>query len=175
MGSGPSTQQPLMKNNTKHLKANEKEIVKLMFPVYYLETTLSEEERKNAENSWNLILHEKLNSVTSSSGMNSSSNAKTPRLAYHSCVTQFYDTFYQRLFDIHPLCRKLFKHGMKAQGKFLVKMISLSLSDDNEGFQHALTKLAEVHFHRGVKAVECKFLSLLLSLLHSVILFSSSS
>lgn len=46
--------------------------------------------------------------------------------------------------------------GMKSQGKFLVKMISLSISllDDEEKFNDTITKLTEVHNDRGVKAVE---------------------
>ena len=41
--------------------------------------------------------------------------------------------------------------------KFLVKMISLSLSlvDDPDKFQVTLVKLTEVHNKRGVKAIEC--------------------
>lgn len=44
----------------------------------------------------------------------------------------------------------------KSQGKFLVKMISLSLSEANDAdkFERTLVKLAEVHNERGVKAVE---------------------
>ena len=45
---------------------------------------------------------------------------------------------------------------MKAQGKALVKIVSLSLSmlHEEEKFNNILHKLAEVHNERGVKAVE---------------------
>ena len=74
------------------------------------------------------------------------------------CERHDYDSFYTRLFDIHPMSRYLFKNGMKSQGKFLVQMISLALSElsDPAKFDRTLTKLAEVHYHRGVRAVECK-------------------
>jgi hypothetical protein len=47
---------------------------------------------------------------------------------------------------------------MKSQGKFLVKMISLALSEleDRNKFEKNLVKLALMHYERGVKAVECK-------------------
>jgi len=75
---------------------------------------------------------------------------------YSSCVTYFYDSFYMRLFDIHPMSKNLFKNGMRSQGKFLVKMITLALSEinDSKKFDKTLVKLAEVHNERGVKAVE---------------------
>ncbi len=59
------------------------------------------------------------------------------------------------------MARYLFKSGMRSQGKFLVQMISLSLSElaDPAKFDKTLTKLAEVHYERGVKAVECKYLN----------------
>jgi len=64
--------------------------------------------------------------------------------------------FYARLFDIHPLCEPMFKHGIKAQGKFLVKMISLSLSllDDLKQFEDTMVNLANAHNKRGVRANE---------------------
>lgn len=102
----------------------------------------------------------------------------------------FYDTFYQRLFDVHPvsyfpfnlsslqlfafffhlkfpnvsyvmkMSRSMFKSGLKTQGKFLVKMISLCLSEITETakFTKTLEKLTEAHNTRGVKSIECKFL-----------------
>jgi hypothetical protein len=52
----------------------------------------------------------------------------------------------------------MFKSGLKSQGKFLVKMVSLALSliNKDDEFIETMRKLAEVHNERGVKAVECK-------------------
>lgn len=92
--------------------------------------------------------------------------AKEFHLHYHSCVTYFYDRFYTRLFNVHPECKVLFmnhdkKLKMKSQGKFLVQMITLmlsSLDDKNvKNFDNILIKLTEVHYVRGVKAVECMY------------------
>lgn len=148
MGGAPSTSEPMASKAILH--KNEKEIVKLMMPVYYTMVDVTAEERKLASDSWDLILHEKSPEFLSKRG--------TPDFPYQSCVTFFYDSFYLRLFDVHPLCKQLFKKGMKSQGKFLVKMISLALSelDDPVKFDQNLVKLSEVHYQRGVKAVECK-------------------
>jgi hypothetical protein len=56
------------------------------------------------------------------------------------------------------MSKPMFKAGLKSQGKFLVKMISLSLSTllDKSKFVDTMNKLAEVHNGRGVKSIECK-------------------
>lgn len=146
MGGAASTSEPAAVQY--NLQKSEKEVVKLMMPVYFLQADITLEERKIASNSWDLILNEKSPYFLSRRGQ--------PDFPYNSCVTFFYDSFYLRLFDVHPLCRHLFKNGMKSQGKFLVKMISLALSelDDRDKFDRNLVKLAEIHFQRGVKAVE---------------------
>ena len=62
----------------------------------------------------------------------------------------------------------MFKAGLKSQGKFLVKMISLSITIllDRAKFTETMTKLAEVHNGRGVKAVECKIKASLCYYIH---------
>jgi hypothetical protein len=52
----------------------------------------------------------------------------------------------------------MFSAGLKSQGKFLVKMMSLTLNIANQDdmFDETMVKLAEVHNDRGVKAIECK-------------------
>lgn len=57
MGGAPSTAEPAASKAKLH--RNEKEIVKLMMPVYYTVQEVSIEERKLASNSWDLILNEK--------------------------------------------------------------------------------------------------------------------
>jgi hypothetical protein len=56
------------------------------------------------------------------------------------------------------MARPMFSAGLKSQGKFLVKMMSMTLSligDKEDKFNEVMVKLAEVHNDRGVKAVEC--------------------
>ncbi len=140
------------RNTSTHLRPNEKEIIKLMLPVYYLHVDASPDEIKIASDSWELILNDK-----SPEFLKRKEN--DTNFQYGSCMIFFYDSFYTRLFDMHPICRPLFLNGIKIQGRFLVKMLSLSLSvyQDPVKFDHALLKLAEGHYHGGVKSVECKY------------------
>jgi len=142
MGSGSSTDTA----QAKALGKKDNEIVGLMMPIYYTAEEMLPEQRKIASDSWNLILNDTIPDV----------DERKKNDPEFTSVTFFYDSFYARLFDIHPMSRELFKSGMKAQGKFLVSMITLSLSelDNPEKFNTALVKLAEVHYHRGVKASE---------------------
>jgi len=144
MGGAASTP----RNVANKLKKSEEDIVKLMLPVYFIPIPIELSERSLASETWQMILDDKSPEFLEKRG--------TPGFSYSSCVTFFYDTFYTRLFDIHPMARYLFKSGMRSQGKFLVQMISLSLSElaDPAKFDKTLTKLAEVHYERGVKAVE---------------------
>jgi len=137
---------------TSHASAlgkTETEIVRLMMPIYYTTVEITPEERKAANESWNLIL----NNTAPEFEARRRTDAD---FKFESTVMFFYDIFYARLFDIHPLSKELFKRGMKAQGKFLVQMITLSLSEreNPEKYNTTLTKLAEIHYHRGVKALE---------------------
>ena len=36
-----------------------------------------------------------------------------PNFEYGTCLAWFYDSFYQRLFAVHPSCRSLFKGGLQ--------------------------------------------------------------
>lgn len=147
MGSGSSTNGPV-----KNLHKSEHEIVKLMFPLYYSSQNITKDEHQMALASWEAILNDKSEEFLANKG--------TPGFEYSSCVIFFYDMFYTRLFNVHPMSRNLFKNGMKSQGKFLVKMITLALSEinDSDKFDKTLIKLAEVHNQRGVKAVECEII-----------------
>jgi len=134
-----------------NLQRTQNEIVSLMMPLYYNKKLLTSQERELAVRSWNLIVTDTAPGFLAKKGKKD--------FLYHSSVTFFYDTFYSRLFDIHPMCKQLFRSGMRSQGTFLVKMISLALSEleDPVKFDNSLKRLAEIHYERGVKAMECKF------------------
>ena len=139
--------------DVKKIQRGDEESIKLVLPMYYSDEPIVLEEVCVAKFTWHLVLNDQspvFLSRKSESGFH-----------YQSCVSFFYDSFYTRLFDVHPVCRPLFLRGMTSQGKFLVKMIGLALSelehDDPLIFEKTLHHLAHVHFERGVKAVECKF------------------
>jgi hemoglobin-like flavoprotein len=71
-------------------------------------------------------------------------------LRYKTSMKYFADCFYTRLFDVHPTCRHLFR-DITAQGKFLVKMITVALTelDHQKQFEELLIHLAEIHNQRS--------------------------
>lgn len=135
MGSGGSTNVP------KYDKFTLEEIVALMMPVYYTHNADITPEMLNiAKDSWLLITED-----------------KCPRkVEVQSGVTLFYTTFYERLFDIHPLSKPLFKNGMQSQGKFIVKMIAMIINSlkYRDKFKKTMEDLALRHCQMGVKASE---------------------
>jgi hemoglobin-like flavoprotein len=125
-------------------------LVRLMMPVYYTCDAITKEECDAALEAWQMIsnneapnyLKQQLESIEFAT-------------AYPTAMSYFSDLFYSRLFDVHPFSQNLFK-DVRSQGKFLTKMISLSLTEfyDPTKYELTLRKLAEVHNERGVKAAE---------------------
>ena len=152
MGGGNSKHERKTNSGTSNLQKSEEEIVRLMMPVYYNEEPITQDELDLASNSWKTILNNVSPEFTA--------KKKNPAFTFPTCIMYFYSSFYERLFDIHPLAKDLFK-DMRSQGKFLVKMISLALSEKSDPvkYEKTLAKLAEIHNERGVKAVECKLIS----------------
>ena len=160
--------------STKEIKAFEEEIVLLMMPVYYIpQVEVTSNDILACQNVWNLILDEKsieyqnyLKTITiaaaatttiatttiTSTTVATTNNTIQPK----SCIEWFYSIFYDRLFNVHPLCRPLFTKGIESLGTFLVQMISLTLSQlrDSLKFKKTMRSLAIRHCERGVKAIE---------------------
>lgn len=150
MGGAASTAKRIQK-----LGKSQQDIVELMMPLYFDPIDCTPAEHKMACQAWDLVLKDKSPEFLAKKGRED--------FPYMSCVTFFFDTYYCRLFDIHPAAKALFKRGMKSQGKFLVMMLSLALSELEKPaqFDKTLIKLAEVHYNWSVKAVECKLLEVM--------------
>lgn len=150
MGATPSANRgrSMSRSHATSLHRNEQDIVKLMMPVYYNDEKVGADEKESAANVWKAILNNNAPEFLRQKKID-------PKFPHPSAIVYFYNSFYARLFDIHPLAKELFR-DVKSQGKFLVKMISLSLSEDQDPkkYESTLIKLAEVHNDRGVKAVE---------------------
>ena len=97
-----------------------------------------------ARQSWLLIVEDSSAEFQSQKGIIQAS----------SCVSWFYDMFYERLFDVAVATKPLFKNNMQVQGKALVKMISAALGLLNEAVQltEALQGLARAHAAKGVES-----------------------
>lgn len=149
MGSTQSTSASAA-GKTGKLQKTAEDIVKLMMPVYYCTESLTRDEHASAAATWQMILNN-----TAPEFLKQRKENTEFRRRFTTSIMYFSHCFYARLFDIHPMAKELFK-DMKSQGKFLVKMISLSLSEmsDADKFEKTLMKLAEIHNDRGVKAVE---------------------
>jgi hypothetical protein len=71
------------------------EVVKLMFPVYYVDERITPEELTLAKLKWNMILNNTSEYFLQNQG--------TPGFEQPSCISFFYDCFYARFFDVHPV------------------------------------------------------------------------
>ena len=151
MGGVPSSLEGSARKRHEQLKFGHAQVLHLMMPVFYTkDQTISAEEMAIATDSWGRILDD------SSPEFIRRKEVEGESFSHASCVTFFYDSFYKRLFDVHPLCKPMFKSGMKSQGKFLMKLISLALSllNDENKFKDTLADLAERHNLMGIKAIE---------------------
>ena len=141
MGSGGSS------NN--YVDGSDDFVVSIMMPVYYIHNAkVSHSDIEEAAASWKLI--------TDDTSTEFERRKKNPKFTHFSCISWFFSNFYNRLFDIHPLCKSLFGSGLQSQGRFLVKMISLTLSQlgDEVKFGETMSELVKRHCERGVKAIE---------------------
>jgi hemoglobin-like flavoprotein len=68
----------------------------------------------------------------------------------------FYETFYERLFDVNPESRKLFTGDMAGQGRMLVKVVSsvVGAVKEPEKVREEMKTLAIRHYHYGVRAIQ---------------------
>eukprot|EP00341_Mesodinium_pulex_P016249 CAMPEP_0116963160 /NCGR_PEP_ID=MMETSP0467-20121206/47735_1 /TAXON_ID=283647 /ORGANISM="Mesodinium pulex, Strain SPMC105" /LENGTH=233 /DNA_ID=CAMNT_0004651715 /DNA_START=21 /DNA_END=722 /DNA_ORIENTATION=- len=131
------------------MRGTEKEIIVLMMPVYYIhDGAVTKEDIEVARQSWGYIIEDKSPAFIE--------NKKNPDFDQSSCISWFYGIFYERLFNVHPMCQPLFTSGLVSQGKFLVKMVSLTLNCllNREKFQKNMEELALRHCERGVRGVE---------------------
>jgi hypothetical protein len=95
-------------SDVTHIGRNENIIMSIMMPVYYTTEPLTEEEINKAAAAWQTILDdtapEYVRQKDSVSGFMD--------FTYPSAMTYFFDTFYGRFFDIHPVCYVLSSHRM---------------------------------------------------------------
>jgi hemoglobin-like flavoprotein len=126
-------------------EVKEEELV-VKFPSYYVEAEVTADDVQRARDSWALIVEDTSAEYQAQKSMIQSS----------SCVAWFYDLFYERLFQVAPTTKPLFKNDMQVQGKALVKMISaaLGLLNDVASLTDALQGLARGHAAKGVVSAQ---------------------
>eukprot|EP01035_Chromulina_nebulosa_P018127 gene18127-23781_t len=125
------------------------EIFEFMKPIYYIhDAQVNQSDIQLAQQSWDIILDDKSPEYLKKKSCN--------EITAVSCLTWFYDCFYDRLFDIHPTCRSLFKNNMIVQGKALVKLITTALTmlNDLDNLVPVLINLAKSHTAKGILAYQ---------------------
>lgn len=87
-------------------------------PVYYIaDAEVTNRDITACQNVWNLILDDQ-----SEAYLEYKKSTDSP---HGSCIIWFYHVFYERLFNIHPLCRPLFTKGVESVGAFLVQIYKI--------------------------------------------------
>jgi len=123
-------------------------IVQIMMPLYYISSPLTSEDTNLAIKSWNTILNNESTKYNNELILGNLNNI-------NSCKEWFEISFYQRLFDVHPLSKNMFSNP-NTQGRFLTSLISFIFTalDNEEKVKSRLIELALNHCKRGVKVCE---------------------
>ena len=95
MGGGASTEQANM-SAVYAKRSTLKEVVAIMMPIYYTDALVTPEDFVLASANWDMILNDQSPVYL---------ELKKSRFEYSSCVVFFYETFYARLFDVHPVSK----------------------------------------------------------------------
>lgn len=74
---------------------SEAEIVNLMMPIYYVDLDVTQCDIDRAKVVWQMIINDTAPMFTALKG--------TDGFEYQSSTMMFFDLFYNRLFDIHPV------------------------------------------------------------------------
>ena len=75
-------------------------------PVYYTTDAVTVEDLVASQQTWNHIIN---NTAPKYVEMKSDKD-----FGYVSCISWFYTVFYNRLFDVHPVCKPLFTRGIQS-------------------------------------------------------------
>jgi hypothetical protein len=141
----------VLKVNNKSFNISETDVIKFIMPIYYTAEIINHEDILMASLSWQTVLNNLSPQFLDAKGDSS--------FTYSSCVVYFYDSFFTRLFDIHPQSKVLFNSGMKHQGKFLTKLINLSISEFSiKKKSDLLKRFTELYDELGFQAAECKYI-----------------
>ena len=93
MGGGASTEQVNM-SAVYAKRSTFKEVVAIMMPIYYTEAMVTPEDFVLASANWDMVLNDHSPVYL---------ELKEKGSDFSSCVVFFYETFYARMFDVHPV------------------------------------------------------------------------
>lgn len=147
---------PLNLNDYQNYK-DYKKILKHLLPTWYIRhPNITSNDYANIRNTWNLIYNNeiKLKNIHDNIFENISDITDYSDEENNEIQIYFIKTFYDRLFDIRPEFRQLFKNDIIWQGFKLVKMINFiieKMDNDNETLQITFKNLINRHNNYGVK------------------------
>mmetsp|Transcript_21074 Transcript_21074/g.21193 ORF Transcript_21074/g.21193 Transcript_21074/m.21193 type:complete len:269 (+) Transcript_21074:153-959(+) len=127
----------------------EEELVHLMMPPFYIRNAVvREQDVRRAKLSWKKIMDGTATGYLAIKG--------NPDFHQASCLSWFYNLFYERMFDMNPSSKHLFRSNIMSQGRVLMGIITTLLSqlNDPETYKIMLINLTHVHSQRGVRGMQ---------------------
>jgi hypothetical protein len=156
MGAAASQQKSNSPNPSSTLTARMavlslEKAVGIVMPMYYTALPLTMEEKDAALVPWKSILSNKCENFNRL-------KSTTPDFPHNICLDLFIANFHSRLFDVHPICKSLFR-GKNTMFANIARMLNLFLDElDNETkLFKILDSLVNNHNKLGIKAIECKY------------------
>ena len=109
-----------MGNSAKcHVEQRDSAIEQFM-PLYYVQRSPTQQDIDAFQASWNCIL---LNRNTAFDAA-----FQSGLTTCESCLSWFYNVFYDRLFFVEPSCEATFKSAHFTQSKFLLQLVQVLIS-----------------------------------------------
>eukprot|EP01041_Mallomonas_annulata_P014279 gene14278-30382_t len=130
------------------MEGSEEQVFERMLPIYYLkDVVILDEDIAAARASWELV------TTDSSPEFN---RRKGTEGFPSSCLSWYYDSFYEESYALDSSAKALYKSSLKVQVKALVAMIQMMLTifKTPEKTNIVLTAVANGHTKKGVKAFQ---------------------
>jgi hypothetical protein len=137
----------------------------LVRPSFYTSMLITTDQLQLCQLIWKSIVNNRSGHFLKLKKENSEQNVDFP---FAICQDYFSHLFFQRLFHIHPCCKKLFHCSHQSHSKMRAHFISfLSITIESGGnsssamFIKLANSLAKAHHRIGVRANECKLPSII--------------
>lgn len=134
-----------------YLSRVERTIMNLMIPIHYFTKTtiLNNNEILMMQQCWKHIMHDTCPNYLHKKKYDI-------MFKYTSCITYFYDLFYDRMFIINTHCKTLFEAGLKLKIQIIINVIStiLHIFDDMAEFNTRIQCIANTHNKLGVDIID---------------------
>lgn len=130
-------------------------LVRLLMPIYYTTSPLLPHEKDRALKAWKLV----------SSGLAPAFHRRKKEDPLNTPCASPPEFFGQRLvmrfISVHPVSQQMFSFTTVKQGSLFYRMIAFIAAtlDEEDKFEAHFTLLARTHNRMGVRAVECKWVS----------------